>query len=135
VTSCSPATPTPTATPGPQPTLPICRCPRYRSPELLLGADRYSTAVDMWSVGCIMGELLAGKPLMPGQGELDQLKLIFGLLGTPTAEDWPGVKQLPNWQRVGRCVPVCLCACVPVCLCACVPVWCPAVCLCACVPV
>lgn len=100
--ACHPHTVQPPQASSPQPNLPTCPCSchRYRSPELLLGADRYSTAVDMWSVGCIMGELLAGKPLMPGQGELDQLKLIFGLLGTPTAEDWPGVKQLPNWQRV-----------------------------------
>ena len=49
----------------------------YRSPELLLGAQTYSTGVDMWSVGCIFAELLTTKPLFPGSGELDELDKIF----------------------------------------------------------
>ncbi|KAK1898243.1 Cyclin-dependent kinase 11B [Dissostichus eleginoides] len=49
----------------------------YRSPELLLGAKEYSTAVDMWSVGCIFGELLTQKPLFPGKSEIDQINKIF----------------------------------------------------------
>ncbi|KAI0223408.1 Cyclin-dependent kinase 11B, partial [Massospora cicadina] len=52
----------------------------YRAPELLLGAKDYSTAIDMWSIGCIFGELINNEPLMPGQGEIDQLKRIFQLL-------------------------------------------------------
>ena len=49
----------------------------YRSPELLLGEKLYSTAVDMWSVGCIFGELLLHKPLFQGKSEIDQLNKIF----------------------------------------------------------
>jgi len=68
----------------------------YRSPELLLGQDLYSTAVDVWSVGCIMGELLLGRPMFQGSGELDQVNKICDLLGTPTEEVWPGYKKLRN---------------------------------------
>ena len=45
----------------------------YRSPELLLGADKYGPEVDLWSVGCIFGELLAKEPLLQGKNEVDQL--------------------------------------------------------------
>ncbi|KAJ4712531.1 Kinase family protein [Melia azedarach] len=68
----------------------------YRAPELLLGAKKYSTAVDMWSVGCIMAELLAKKPLFSGTSEVDQLEKIFKTLGTPTEKIWPGLSKLPG---------------------------------------
>nr|VDC93170.1 unnamed protein product [Brassica rapa] len=68
----------------------------YRPPELLLGAKQYSTAVDMWSIGCIMAELLSQKPLFPGKTELDQLQKIFAVLGTPNESIWPGFSSLPN---------------------------------------
>jgi cell division cycle 2-like protein len=45
----------------------------YRAPELLLGAKEYSTSVDMWSIGCIFGELLLKEPLLQGKNEVDQL--------------------------------------------------------------
>jgi len=69
----------------------------YRSPEILLGDSEYSLAVDVWSVGCIMGEILLKKPLFPGSNEIDQLQRIFRSQGTPTEEIWPGVSQLPNF--------------------------------------
>jgi cell division cycle 2-like protein len=72
----------------------------YRAPELLLGAPTYSTAVDMWSVGCIFAELILLKPLLPGRGEIDQLDHIFKLLGAPTEANWPGVSKLPNVVNV-----------------------------------
>lgn len=68
----------------------------YRAPELLLGATEYSTAVDMWSVGCIMAELLAGKPMFDGRTEASQLDKIFRTLGTPTEKIWPGYSNLPG---------------------------------------
>uniref|UniRef100_A0A1J3DGS5 cyclin-dependent kinase n=1 Tax=Noccaea caerulescens TaxID=107243 RepID=A0A1J3DGS5_NOCCA len=68
----------------------------YRPPELLLGAKQYSTEVDMWSIGCIMAELLSHKPLFPGKSELDQLQKIFAVLGTPSEAIWPGFSSLPN---------------------------------------
>lgn len=52
----------------------------YRSPELLLGAKEYTTAVDMWSVGCIFAELLQKEPLFPGRGEIDQLNRVSSLV-------------------------------------------------------
>eukprot|EP00887_Chlorella_sp_A99_P004031 scaffold11.g4031.t1 len=52
----------------------------YRAPELLLGQKVYSTAVDVWSCGCILGELLSKEPLIQGKNEIDQLQHIFALL-------------------------------------------------------
>lgn len=68
----------------------------YRSPELLLGASTYDASVDMWSVGCIFGELLAREPLLQGRNEVDALSKIFELCGVPTEESWPGFRRLPN---------------------------------------
>ncbi|KAK8537688.1 hypothetical protein V6N12_043839 [Hibiscus sabdariffa] len=68
----------------------------YRAPELLLGAKKYSTAVDMWSVGCIMAELLAKEPLFKGTSEIDQLRKIFDTLGVPNEKIWPGFSELPG---------------------------------------
>lgn len=72
----------------------------YRAPELLLGATIYSTAVDMWSIGCIFGELLENQPILPGKGEIDQLSKIFQLVGTPDESTWPGFLELPNANTV-----------------------------------
>ncbi|CAK4683742.1 hypothetical protein LEN26_013079 [Aphanomyces euteiches] len=72
----------------------------YRAPELLLGMTHYSTAVDMWSVGCIFAEMILLTPLFMGRGEIDQLDQIFKLLGPPTEENWPGVNELPNVANV-----------------------------------
>ena len=68
----------------------------YRSPELLLGTRAYGQAVDMWSVGCIFGELLTREPLLQGKNEVDQMTKIFELCGVPTEESWPGFRRLPN---------------------------------------
>lgn len=68
----------------------------YRAPELLLGTKQYSTAIDMWSVGCIMAELLSKEPLFKGKSEVDQLDKIFRTLGTPNETIWPGVSKLPG---------------------------------------
>lgn len=68
----------------------------YRAPELLLGAKQYSTAIDMWSLGCIMAELLSKEPLFNGKTELDQIDKIFRTLGTPSETIWPGFSKLPG---------------------------------------
>ncbi|XP_078163936.1 putative serine/threonine-protein kinase At1g54610 isoform X4 [Carex rostrata] len=60
----------------------------YRPPELLLGATSYGVAVDLWSTGCILAELYAGKPIMPGRTEVEQLHKIFKLCGSPSEEYW-----------------------------------------------
>ena len=61
----------------------------YRPPELLFGARYYSTTVDIWSVGCILAELMLRIPYLPGESDMDQLKTIFRALGTPTEDEWP----------------------------------------------
>ncbi len=68
----------------------------YRAPELLLNSKVQTTAIDMWSAGCILGELLAHKPLLPGKSEISQMDLIIELLGTPNDQIWPGMSALPT---------------------------------------
>ncbi|NXW09082.1 CDK3 kinase, partial [Fregetta grallaria] len=70
----------------------------YRAPEILLGCKYYSTAVDIWSIGCIFAEMVTRKALFPGDSEIDQLFRIFRTLGTPTEATWPGVTQLPDYK-------------------------------------
>ncbi|KAK7696494.1 Cyclin-dependent kinase catalytic subunit [Cerrena zonata] len=71
----------------------------YRAPEVLLGSRHYSTAIDMWSVGCIFAEMVRrGHPLFPGDSEIDQIFKIFKILGTPNEDTWPGVRQLPDYK-------------------------------------
>ena len=72
----------------------------YRAPELLLGQKLYSTHIDVWSVGCIFGELIHMSPLFRGESEQDQLHKIFKLLGTPSEKIWPDYKKLPMTQKV-----------------------------------
>ncbi|KAL9272627.1 Mitogen-activated protein kinase 3-like protein [Drosera capensis] len=59
----------------------------YRASELLLSCDNYGGSIDIWSVGCILAELLGRKPLFPGKGTLHQLQLIHQILGTPHEDD------------------------------------------------
>lgn len=68
----------------------------YRAPELLLGAREYGAAVDLWSVGCVFGELLTREPLLQGRNEVEQITRIFELCGLPTEEAWPNFRRLPN---------------------------------------
>lgn len=81
----------------------------YRAPEIMLSFQEYSTAMDIWSCGCILGEMLNnGKPLFPGRDYHHQLWLILDVLGTPSEEDYDTikstraksyVKSLPSTQR------------------------------------
>lgn len=59
----------------------------YRAPELLLSCDTYDAKIDVWSVGCMVAEMLLRKPLLPGRDYLDQLKLIIKTLGSPTGSE------------------------------------------------
>ncbi|KAJ7375073.1 Mitogen-activated protein kinase 1 [Desmophyllum pertusum] len=59
----------------------------YRAPEIMLNSKGYSKAIDIWSVGCILAEMLSNRPLFPGKHYLDQLNHILGILGSPTQED------------------------------------------------
>lgn len=89
-------------------------CSRYyRAPELIFGATDYTTAIDVWSVGCVIAELLVGQPLFPGESGVDQLVEIIKVLGTPTKEQihsmnpsysefkFPAIRQ-QNWNKVFR---------------------------------
>uniref|UniRef100_A0A668TMK2 cyclin-dependent kinase n=1 Tax=Oreochromis aureus TaxID=47969 RepID=A0A668TMK2_OREAU len=85
----------------------------YRAPEILLGCKYYSTAVDIWSLGCIFAEMLQSeqktptmspcpqvtrRALFPGDSEIDQLFRIFRTLGTPDETVWPGVTSMPDYK-------------------------------------
>ncbi|KAF9009031.1 Pkinase-domain-containing protein [Cyathus striatus] len=72
----------------------------YRPPELLLGATEYGPEVDMWSAGCIMLELFTKKPVFQGADEINQLEVVYKILGTPTPELWPTVVNLPWYELV-----------------------------------
>lgn len=61
----------------------------YRPPEVLLGCRDYGRPIDLWSAGCIFGELLSRQVLFPGKDEPDQLRMIFNLLGEPNEKVWP----------------------------------------------
>jgi len=89
-------------------------CSRYyRAPELIFGSTTYSTAIDIWSMGCVLAELLLGSPLFPGESGVDQLVEIIKVLGTPTREQiqamnehytefkFPQIKAHP-WNKVFR---------------------------------
>lgn len=67
----------------------------YRAPEVLFGAKAQTTAVDLWSAGCIFGELLRHKPLLPGRSEFEQIDFIIDILGRPNDHIWPGFASLP----------------------------------------
>jgi cyclin-dependent kinase 8/11 len=101
----------------------------YRPPDLLLGARHYTTAVDVWSVGCIFGELIANRPMFKGEEakpepagsaatgavgglggqtkklggvpfQRDQLQKIFEVMGTPTTARYPSIGALPDAQHL-----------------------------------
>ena len=72
----------------------------YRPPELLLGEERYGPAIDVWSCGCILGELFLKKPVFQANVEMMQLELISRLCGTPCPAVWPTVVKLPQWHTL-----------------------------------
>jgi len=80
----------------------------YRPPELLLGTKQYGSAVDMWSAGCILAELLLGRPLMPGRSEEKQIAKIFEMVGSPTPELWPNreYENMVHWDKFRPEVPM-----------------------------
>mmetsp|Transcript_62617 Transcript_62617/g.135955 ORF Transcript_62617/g.135955 Transcript_62617/m.135955 type:complete len:444 (-) Transcript_62617:119-1450(-) len=65
----------------------------YRAPEILLGSTSYTKGVDLWSVGCILGELLSAKPIFPGTSTMNQLDRIMELTGRPSAEDVEAIRS------------------------------------------
>ena len=87
-------------------------CSRYyRAPELIFGSTNYNSQIDVWSMGCVIAELVLGRPLFPGDTPSDQLVEIIKILGTPTKDDiismnpqfqeqkFPPIKPTP-WEKV-----------------------------------
>ncbi|KAH8916129.1 kinase-like protein [Atractiella rhizophila] len=92
----------------------------YRSPDLLLGAKHYTNSIDMWSMGCIMGELVGLRPMFKGEEaklepvhhgkhnkhhstlpfQKDQLTKIFEILGVPSKSRWPSIVNLPEYDTM-----------------------------------
>ncbi|KAF8726800.1 hypothetical protein HU200_019275 [Digitaria exilis] len=68
---------------------------RYMAPEMLLGKTDYDAMVDMWSLGCVMAELLTGTPLFDAEDDAGVVQRIFRVLGVPGSRTWPGFKSLP----------------------------------------
>jgi mitogen-activated protein kinase 15 len=65
----------------------------YRAPEMILAAQKYGKPIDMWSVGCILYELLVGTPLLPGKSTKDMIKMMFGVTGFPDRKEYNEVKK------------------------------------------
>ncbi|EAL68416.1 hypothetical protein DDB_G0278487 [Dictyostelium discoideum AX4] len=74
----------------------------YRAPELLLGSTQYGPEIDMWSIGCVLIELVTSRNFLPGSSEQQQLEAICKLCGTPTDEIWPNVSQLQNFNQISH---------------------------------
>jgi cyclin-dependent kinase 12/13 len=73
----------------------------YRPPELLLGAVQYGPAIDVWSAGCVLAELLDKRsPFQASKTEAEQIDLIWRLVGAPTPETWPDVERLPLFSTM-----------------------------------
>lgn len=72
----------------------------YRPPELFLGAKKYTSSIDMWGVGCILGQLLKSRAILPGHDDIDQLKRIFQLCGSPTKFNMPHWDYLPHSKSI-----------------------------------
>ena len=71
----------------------------YRAPDVLLGSKNYSTSIDIWSIGCIFEEMACGKQILIKKSNVDQLKKIFHVLGTPTEKDFPGLEDISDWEN------------------------------------
>ncbi|KAM8966314.1 mitogen-activated protein kinase 15 [Pelodytes ibericus] len=77
----------------------------YRAPEILLASHRYTKGVDMWSVGCILGEMLLGKPLFPGTSTINQIEKIMNVITPPSQEDVVAIKSEYGASVIGRINP------------------------------
>lgn len=73
---------------------------RVSSPSLHFPVTIATIRVDLWAVGCIIGELFLFSPLFPGQSDIEQLYIVVQTLGTPTDETWPGRKSLPDYAKI-----------------------------------
>ncbi|EPQ53669.1 Pkinase-domain-containing protein [Gloeophyllum trabeum ATCC 11539] len=74
----------------------------YRPPELLLGARQYGGEVDIWGIGCVLGEMFWRRPILAGSSDIDQLDKIWQLCGSPNQQNWPNWDRLPGCEGVKR---------------------------------
>lgn len=72
----------------------------FRAPELLYGSTNYGLEIDLWSLGCILAELLNLEPLFPGISDIDQISRIINILGDITEETFPGCSNLPDYNKI-----------------------------------
>lgn len=70
----------------------------YRAPELLIGSTTYGKEVDQWAIGCIMGELIDGQPLFPGESDIDQLYIIQKVIGAITSQQQKEFLRNPRYS-------------------------------------
>ncbi|TBU12632.1 protein kinase [Hamiltosporidium tvaerminnensis] len=71
----------------------------YRSPELLLGSTFYDYSVDMWGLGCIISEMLTGRPIFPGKNEINQLNLIISICGSINKRTVPDIENFRDFFK------------------------------------
>lgn len=76
----------------------------YRAPELLLNMATYGSGIDIWSIGCILGELVLNKPIFQGESEIDQLNKIFSVVGTINDKIWPNWKNYTTNKNITRII-------------------------------
>jgi len=81
----------------------------YRAPEILLGSVNYTYGVDMWSIGCILGELLGGKPMFPGTSTLNQVERCLEVTGRPSSSDLAAIGENNRTHRSRTVVVSLLC--------------------------
>jgi mitogen-activated protein kinase 15 len=72
----------------------------YRAPEILLGSHAYTKGVDIWSFGCLMAELLKGKPLFAGNSTLNQLEKLLSWTGNPSPSDIQALESDVGWSMI-----------------------------------
>jgi serine/threonine protein kinase len=72
----------------------------FRAPELLYGSTNYGLEIDLWSLGCILAELLNLEPIFPGISDIDQISRIINVLGDITEETFPGCSNLPDYNKI-----------------------------------
>ena len=77
----------------------------YRAPEIMVSVHQYTKAIDLWSVGCILAEMLGGRPLFPGDNYLAQLNLVLAFTGTPSEDDFLDISNSRARDFVRRCGP------------------------------
>eukprot|EP00002_Diphylleia_rotans_P021589 TRINITY_DN419_c1_g2_i5.p1 TRINITY_DN419_c1_g2~~TRINITY_DN419_c1_g2_i5.p1 ORF type:complete len:313 (-),score=64.87 TRINITY_DN419_c1_g2_i5:378-1316(-) len=71
----------------------------YRAPELLFQIKKYTTAIDIWSIGCLFAELMTGVPIFPGPSDKEQLEIIFRTCGSPNERNWPTLMTMPEYEK------------------------------------